>query len=186
MSDYRGHVVAGVAWFLIFAAAAVLFLPEFTGSHGRWFVLRGWGFVAQLAVAVLAALWPDVDTASRGRKAFYRVLLVFSLYSMARSQWKMAAVIGLAAILPALGNHRGWTHTVWAAVLVPLPIVLLPLYVSDDGQWLRAPDFQRISVGLPFYLAAILGLFSHLAADGLFGLSLARISGGSTKAARRG
>ncbi|HOF62015.1 MAG TPA: metal-dependent hydrolase [Candidatus Latescibacteria bacterium] len=185
MSDYRGHVVAGVVWFLTLAAVAFLLLPELAGSHGGWFVLSGWGFVAQLAVAVLAALWPDVDTASRGRKVFYRVLLAFSLYSMARSQWKMAAVIGLAGILPAVGNHRGWTHTVWAAVLVPLPIVLLPLYVSDDGQWLRTPDFQRISVGLPFYVAAMVGLLSHLAADGFFGVLLARMSGGSTKGARR-
>ena len=184
MSEFRGHVVAGVVWFLILAVAASLLLPRLVGNHGGWFVLSGWGFVAQLAVAVLAALWPDVDTASRGRKVFYRVLLAFSLYSIARSQWKMAAVIGLVGILPALGNHRGWTHKVWAAVLVPLPIVLLPLYVSDDGRWLRTPDFGKISAGLPFYLAAIVGLFSHLAADGFFGRFLARISGGPAKATR--
>lgn len=177
LSGYRGHVVAGVLWYGLFAALAASVLPRLFGVPGALFAATGWDLPVQILVAVLAALWPDVDSASQGRKLYYRVLLAFSLYCVFRAQWKIAAFVGLAAILPGIGNHRGWTHSVWAAFVVPLPILFLPLYVGAGGLWLNAPDFDKLPVGLPYYFAAVTGFLSHLAADGRLGGVLARLAG---------
>ena len=57
--------------------------------------------------------------------------------------------------LPILAKHRGWTHYRTTAVLLPLPLLLVPIYA-----------FQGSLVdGVPYYLAAVTGYFSHLFFD---------------------
>jgi membrane-bound metal-dependent hydrolase YbcI (DUF457 family) len=70
--------------------------------------------------------------------------------------YRWAAWLGLIAMLPALGHHRGWTHTWWAMLAVGLPIAVIP-------QVLLGAD--SINVFLPFYAAFTLGYFSHLLLD---------------------
>ncbi len=109
-----------------------------------------------LAVLVLlGGLFPDVDTDSKGQHLFYSALVVFDLYLIFTKQYKYAALLGFCGLLPALGPHRGWTHTIWAMALVPLPILLLPTFFYGTP-W---------KTMLPYYLAFVLGYFSHLALD---------------------
>ncbi len=108
-----------------------------------------------VAVALLASLFPDTDTNSKGRPFFYGVMAFTDVVLLANEEYKWAALLGLFAMLPAIGNHRGWTHTWWAMLAVPLPILLLPM-VLFESPW------QPL---LPFYCAAILGYGSHLALD---------------------
>ncbi|MFW5488149.1 MAG: metal-dependent hydrolase [Desulfovibrio sp.] len=108
-----------------------------------------------ICISVLAALFPDVDTDSKGQSLYYGLLVLVDLVLMARGQYKWAAVLGLAGMMPAIGHHRGWTHTWWAMLLVPLPIILLPLFL------LKIPADHMF----PFYLAAVAGYFSHLLLD---------------------
>ncbi len=124
-------------------------------------IWRGW-YVPDLAlgavlvcISVLASLFPDVDTDSKGQSLYYGLLVVVDVVLMVKGCYKWAAILGLAAMLPAIGHHRGWTHTWWAMLLVPLPILLLPLF------------FFKIPVDymFPFYLAAVAGYFSHLLLD---------------------
>jgi membrane-bound metal-dependent hydrolase YbcI (DUF457 family) len=70
-----------------------------------------------------------------------------------------AAWFGLFSMLPAVGSHRGWTHTWWAMLVVPLPIVAIPFFMQAQG---LAQHFA------PFYAAFVLGYFSHLILDGKF------------------
>jgi hypothetical protein len=53
----------------------------------------------------------------------------------------------------------GWTHTWWAMIVVPLPIVVIPLFMQTQGLVLHFA---------PFYAAFVLGYFSHLILDGEF------------------
>ena len=72
-------------------------------------------------------------------------------------RYEAAAYLGLFAILPVLGKHRGWTHTWWAMLLIPAPLLLLPgLYFPE-----------RPFAPLPLYGAAVVGYFSHLYIDGV-------------------
>jgi len=177
MSGYKGHIAAGTVYYAVLVAAALLVLPRAAGVNSDLFTRNWWDIPAQLAVAVLAALWPDVDTASQGRNLFYRLFLAFDIFCIVSGAWEAAAFIGLLAILPAVGKHRGWTHRVWATVLVPLPILIVPLYLAPSGTFRTSPDFARIAIGFPYYLAAVVGYVSHLGADGLLGRFLGTITG---------
>ena len=103
----------------------------------------------------MGALFPDTDTDSKGQNLFYAIMVVLDIAFMIKGMYRWAAVLGFCAMLPALGRHRGWTHTWWAMALVPLPILLLPMIFFD----------QPLLRPLPFYLSAVSGYFSHLLLD---------------------
>ncbi len=103
------------------------------------------------------ALWPDVDTDSKGQKLFYSIFFAVDVVLIASRNYEWAAYLGLFCILPALGRHRGWTHTFWAMLLIPAPLLALPALLMPE----------RPLAGLPFYGAAVVGYFSHLVFDGL-------------------
>jgi len=71
--------------------------------------------------------------------------------------YEAAACLRLIGMLPVLTHHRGWTHTRWAMLLVPLPIIAVPYLYSD----------RVLAFSLVLYGAAVVGYFSHLLLDGL-------------------
>lgn len=146
MPGYKVHLTGG----------AVLAAGAFTGAFFLGLYKPDpFSGAALLATACLAALFPDVDTSSKGRGLFYGILAVVDIGLMIMGQWQWAAVVGLVAMLPALDNHRGWTHTWWAMLLVPAVILGAAHFA------LHPP----VRVLLPFYGAAVVGYFSHLALD---------------------
>ena len=108
------------------------------------------------SLLLLGALFPDVDTDSKGQHLFYLNLAVLDLVLIIRGQYKWAAVLGFAAMFPAIGPHRGWTHTWWAMLIVPLPVLALPVWIYEI-----AP-----SALIPYYIAVVVGYGSHLLLDG--------------------
>ena len=149
MPGYKAHLTGG----LVFWAVAVIGLTAFViykPDPQTTFAL--------LALTLLGSLFPDVDTDSKGQNLFYGCLLIFNLGLMIEGHYRWAAILGFCAMLPAIGHHRGWTHTWWAMLLVPSPIIILPLI------FYQLPPAKL----LPFYLAAVLGYFSHLALDRKF------------------
>lgn len=128
-------------------------------------VLLGWIVFNPLVAAglvgfcLLGALFPDVDTDSKGQNLYYSVFAVLDLGLITQKQYMWSAWLGLFAMLPAIGSHRGWTHTWWAMFAVPLPILVLPLLLLG---------IDSIDLFIPFYLAFTIGYFSHLLLDGEF------------------
>lgn len=112
-----------------------------------------------ISFCVLGSLFPDIDTDSKGQNLFYGILITADGILIYQQQYLAAAWLGLIAMLPALGHHRGWTHTWWAMFLVPLPIVIIPCLLFQD-------DYARTAFN--FYLAFALGYFSHLLLDRKF------------------
>ena len=110
-----------------------------------------------LAACTLAALFPDVDTSSKGRPWFFGLLAGLDLVLITNEQFKWAALLGFVAMFPSLGEHRGWTHSWWAMLLLPLVLMLIPLVFFDFTP-------QQVA---PFYAATALGYFSHLFLDWL-------------------
>lgn len=111
--------------------------------------------VALGGTALMGALFPDTDTDSKGQNLFYLIMVILNLALMIKGMYRWSAVLGFCAMLPALGRHRGWTHTWWAMLLVPFPILLLPAVFYEQ-------PFSRL---LPLYLSAVIGYFSHLLLD---------------------
>jgi membrane-bound metal-dependent hydrolase YbcI (DUF457 family) len=147
MPGYKGHLTAG----LVTAGAAIgagLFWGKLTADPLQMAGLTGF--------CLLGAMFPDVDTDSKGQNLFYAVFIAVDAVLIYYHDYRWAAWLGLAAMLPALGHHRGWTHTWWAMLAVGLPIVIIPKFFLGSGS---------IEAFLPFYIAFTLGYFSHLLLD---------------------
>lgn len=157
VAGYKGHLTGSV----VFSAGYVALIAYVFSIDAAYRQFTSVELVAYplmlVALTVMFGLWPDVDTDSKGQNLFYSIFFVVDLFLIVTEQFEWAAYLGLFAILPALGHHRGWTHTWWAMLLIPSPLLILP--------YLHLPD--RPLVGLPFYGAAVVGYFSHLFMDGL-------------------
>jgi len=150
MPGYKGHLTGGLVAGGLAIGAAVI-----TGrlAHAPVYLTGLMGF------CLMGALFPDVDTDSRGQNLFYAVLIAVEGTLIYRHHYRWGAWLGLCAMLPALGHHRGWTHTWWAMLLVGTPILFIP------GIFFGAGD---MAVFLPFYIAFTVGYFTHLAMDRKF------------------
>ncbi len=130
----------------------------FALHHFQYFQPSPMLAAALLATCLLASLFPDIDTSSKGRGIFYILLAGLDVVLIVNREYQWAALVGLVAMLPALGNHRGWTHTWWAMLAVPMVVLAVP-YGLFQATW------QSL---VPFLAAAVLGYFSHLALDRKF------------------
>lgn len=155
MAGYKGHL-AGATLFVLGYIALLAYAFSVDAAYEQFSALEQIGYPLSLVVlALLFGLWPDVDINSKGQRIFYSIFLVTDLFLIATEQFRAAAYLGLVALLPVLSHHRGWTHTWWAMLLIPSPLLILP--------YLHVPE--RPLVGLPFYGAAVVGYLSHLVVD---------------------
>lgn len=113
--------------------------------------------VGMFLMGVMFGLWPDVDINSKGQRLFYSIFLLADIGFIVARNFEAAAYLGLFSILPTISKHRGWTHTWWAMLLIPSPMLLLPMFLTPE---------HPLS-GALFYGAAVTGYFSHLLLDGL-------------------
>lgn len=166
MANYKGHVVGG---FLAGSITLAGFYALTLGQVPDGGVLLGdyQLVVGVFVLAVLFGLWPDVDTNSKAQDIFFGTAFLADIYLIVKEQYAPAALLGLLAMTPIVGTHRGWTHKKLTAFLVPLPILVTPYLATN-------------SVGdtaLLLYVAALTGYLSHLLLDGLI-FKWFRIKGG--------
>jgi hypothetical protein len=107
-------------------------------------------------VCLLFAIWPDIESNSFSRSFFLTVFCVVDVALIAAQHYETAAYLGLCALLPFLSRWR-WVRSLWAMVLVPLPLALLPYFLFPEAPL----------AGLPFFGAAVVGYASHLLLDRL-------------------
>jgi len=156
MANWRGHIIgAGVCNTVYVAALYTAPNATIQQTHG---LLSDWQMLVGLfVVAVLFGLWPDIDTNSKGQDIFFGIAFLADILLIVNGRIEAAAYLGLVAMTPILSHHRGWTHSRWAMLLVPAPLIIIPY-------------LYRPSVLLPallIYGAAVVGYFSHLLLDGL-------------------
>lgn len=155
MPGYKGHIIGAVAANTVYLAGVKLLPGEMLE---RWDIsLQDWQLIVGLfVIAVLFGLFPDVDTNSMGQNIFFGIAFIAMIILIVAGKFEPAAYLGLLAMMPIIGKHRGWTHHKLAMFLVPLPIVLIP-YLHNQHVW---------TLGLLIYGAAVAGYFSHLLLDG--------------------
>ena len=157
MAGYKGHLFGATAFFALYLAA-LLYVASVEALATRYSQMELLGYPLGLfGLCLMFGLWPDTDTDSKGQNFFYTIFFLIDVALIATRHFEEAAYLGLFAILPALGPHRGWTHSWWAMLLVPSPLLVLPMIFFPE----------RPLAGLPFYGAAVVGYLSHLIMDGL-------------------
>lgn len=156
MANYKGHIAGGVIFGLAFAGVVSFFpVEQFAESAG---VLRDWqALTAVIVISVLFSLFPDVDTNSKAQDMFFGIAFPLDILLLWQGYIQAAAYLGLIAMLPIVGHHRGWTHKKWAMFVIPLPILIVPYLYND----------QILQASIVYYSAAVVGYSSHLFLDGL-------------------
>lgn len=153
MAGYKGHISIA-ALFGTGLAVALAFTAAGEALPLQERIIKG---LVVIWLAVIFGLFPDVDIKSKGQLLFYRLFFLLDLGLLLLGRWKEAALLGFLALVPILSRHRGWTHSFIAMLLVPAPILVGPMYLAHALVW----------DGLPYYLGAVAGYFSHLVADGM-------------------
>ncbi|MDQ3065008.1 MAG: metal-dependent hydrolase [bacterium] len=156
MAGYKGHTFGAAACMIAFIVIIIMApFSIFASSVG---LLSDSQTVAGLMiVGMLFGLWPDIDTNSRGQDVFFGIAFIADIALIWAGRLEAAAYLGLLAMTPIVGKHRGWTHSKWAMLIIPLPIVLIPYIYNHNN----------MTVAILFYGAAVTGYFSHLLLDGL-------------------
>lgn len=155
MANYKGHIAGGLLASGAYAGV-VSFLPigkfaEAANLPHSWQALA-----AVFVIGILFGLFPDIDTNSKAQDIFYWIVFPLDVLLITTANIKAAAYLGLIAMLPIIGHHRGWTHSKWAAFIVPLPILIVPYLYSKS----------MLNITLIYYGAAVVGYLSHLLLDG--------------------
>lgn len=155
MAGYKGHIAGAIAINAIYVA--VVSLGPSAISNFSSGLLSDWQLLGGLFItAILFGLWPDVDTNSAGQNLFFAIAFTMDILLIVTGRFEAAAYLGLLAMTPIIGKHRGWTHSFIAMLLVPLPIVIVTFAYSPN----------KVGIGLLIYGAAVAGYFSHLLLDG--------------------
>ncbi len=143
MAGYRGHIGGALLF-----CGLLYFFPF-------WNPLPVWGKAACVGIAVLFALWPDVDVKSKGQTIYILAFLIIDAILIYRQEYKRAAYLGFLIVLPIVSPHRGWTHSFIAMILIPGAIYLAVIKYTEG----TPKDY------LPYFLAALFGYASHLLLD---------------------
>ena len=156
MANYKGHIAGGVVCGALYTLAlAQVPVEQFAEAAG---IVEDWQALAGLFIlSMLFALFPDVDTNSKGQDIFFGLAFIVDILLILNGNIQAAAYLGVVAMLPIISHHRGWTHTKWAMLIVPSLLLIVP-YLYDQS---------LLRIALIWYGAAVVGYFSHLLLDGL-------------------
>ncbi len=147
MPGYKGHLVGGA---IAFSCMILVF--------GLWQKPTFFVAVQYFFCTLFGALFPDIDTKSRGQGIFYRALLVFLGILLFKGQQQLCIVFSLLALSPLLVRHRGLFHKPWFLILIPALIAWLCLQAG----LIAVP----LAVGCAFFF--IIGALSHIILDKSF------------------
>jgi membrane-bound metal-dependent hydrolase YbcI (DUF457 family) len=156
MANYKGHVAGGaLAGIIYYAVISYIPIERFAETAG---LLYDWQAIfAVIVIAMLFGLFPDVDTNSKAQDLFFGIVFPLNILLLWAGRIEAAAYLGLIAMLPIIGHHRGWTHKKWSMFVIPLPILIIP-YIYNS---------EILPISTVYYGAAVAGYFSHLLLDGL-------------------
>jgi hypothetical protein len=147
MPGYRVHLVGGTATFALLSVYGPQLLHHAAMSHYLWSICA--------AATLFGALFPDIDTKSKGQLIFYRLCALVMIGLIICKAWHLLAFCTLIALVPLLVHHRGLLHN-------PLFLAGFGGTLYFYGRWLLPQlelDFLRISI---FF---VLGTWSHLILD---------------------
>ena len=177
MSMFREHWIGGLAVYTSFFAISLaatligIFAFRLPTDWNPTVPLEPLKIAACFAIGVLSGLWPDVDTKSKSQQIFYRLFLISNAVLIYKGYYSISAFLGLFAMFPLIGNHRGWTHSKLTMLLLPAVFLILPIYFQRDqldrNELLAAQNLVLLKEGLPYYTASLVGYATHLHLDGI-------------------
>lgn len=168
---FKGHLAGGVvtgAAMAVLATVAVEDAADMSGGLG-WLGPRAVVAAACFAIALLMALFPDLDTASLPQRWVLRGMFLAMIGAFLAEAWPLFAVLAFAALLPALHRHRGWTHWRITPWLVAGFLATAYEYHRASASWFGRFDWEGVAELLGrhwvFVAACVAGHYTHLLLD---------------------
>lgn len=145
MPGYKSHLLGASIFLgilLIMLAIVGYYLKPIVVLQAVFFVMLG-------------ALFPDIDTKSKGQKLFYAVLCLFIIGLLFSKKYYAGMALAILGFLPLFSNHRALFHKFWFAGLVVGGFVF--------GCSFYYPAYAHAAILNGFFF--LLGVLSHLMLD---------------------
>lgn len=134
MPHYKAHLVGGLGAF------GLVYYGIFLGNASPDISLE-W-----LSCALIGAMFPDIDTQSKGRKMYYVFLSILGLFFFFKADMYALSCISFLMLIPPFLTHRGMTHSFIFIVLLSLCVVYyaqihFPIYctlIASDALFFAA------------------------------------------------
>lgn len=153
MPGYKGHLAGG-----LIASVMAVFVVSF-------FMPIAVERAIELSISALfGALFPDIDTKSKGQMLFYRFFLILFVVLMVKQHFQTAALLSSLLFFPILSRHRGLFHRVW--FLSGIAFVAIWIVTTS------LPDYSPWLIGniLFFYLGALSHVWLDIGIRGMIRL----------------
>lgn len=145
MPGYKGHIAGGIVTGLLVHA---YLLPASSTTL--------WCFPEHLLLTVCGALFPDIDTKSKGQKLFYSTLFIYCILLFLQQKYHVIALLSLCAWIPLLVRHRGIFHQPWFLLM----LMVIILCIAHSGNSAGLSDQYTNNV-----LCFFAGAWSHIILD---------------------
>lgn len=140
MPHYKAHLVGGLGAF------GLVYYTIFWGNASPVLSLE-W-----LSCALIGAMFPDIDTQSKGRKIYYVFLSILGLFFYFKADMYALSFIVFLMIIPLFLTHRGMTHSLIFIIILMLGIVYyvqthFPVYcslIASDALFFSAGAISHI------------------------------------------
>ena len=155
MSNFSEHSKKGIyafIWALLLIIPIIFWKTNFNFYD---FLQNLWRIPLCFILTYLGALFPDIDIKSKSQRLIYLLLLFLLGLLIVYDYYGWAAGFGFFAVWAIIFKHRGFLHSLFAAVVIPLPLLFIPLFIH----------FSYKSIGYEFYISALFGYLSHLSED---------------------
>ena len=143
MSMYRGHLLGGLAAYLIVIVAWGIYTSVFQ----HYFP----GLLATLA----GSLFPDIDIRSKGQRLFLKILFLLVTLCLYLQASLPLLLLLFFSVLPIVFPHRGLFHDIIFVTLLAVTAAGSLLYVI--------PNKTEVVVASTFFF--LVGVISHLVLD---------------------
>ena len=154
---YGQHVRRGIAAYFIAVVpiiAWILYRQNWSVAElGRYW----WEILICFVLCVLGSMVPDIDIKSKSQRVIYAILIPIDLTLILFMYYREAAIVGFCAMLPNVLKHRGKLHSRSAAIILPVPLLIIPILVTGKLEYEQ--------IGVSYYIAAVFGYISHLIVD---------------------
>ncbi len=143
MSMYRGHLVGGLAAYLMVIVAWGIYTSVF--QH----------YFPGLLAALAGALFPDIDIRSKGQRLFLKILFLLVLLCLYLQASLPLMALLLFSVLPIVFPHRGLFHDI-------IFVMVLAITAAGSLMYVLPAKTEMISAVAFFFLV---GVISHLVLD---------------------
>ena len=96
---------------------------------------------------MLFGLFPDVDTNSKAQDIFFGLYSLW-MFIVTTGNIQAATYLGLIAMLPIVGHHRGWTHKIMGHVCCAAAHFISAVFVQPKCFAYCSTVLRRSSSGL--------------------------------------